>query len=197
MIAFLKGVVKRIESHCIMVDVRGVGYEVFVSNKTCNGLSLHSTVELEIYTHVREDSFKLYGFFTHLEKELFCAFIGISGVGPKMALSVLSAVSSLDLLVEMIEKEDVKGLCSLPRVGKKIAQQMVLGLKGNLPIGVGKSEEIQMKKWLNEVLSHLGFHSKEIHKVLDQIPFEKDQSKALKKALSYLRPDREVVADGA
>ena len=127
-------------------------------------------------------------FSSSLEKKLFIAFIGINGVGPKMALSVLSAATSLDILVEMIEKKDVKGLSSFPRVGKKIAQQIILNLKGSLPVSTTTSGQIEDREWLNRALVNLGFRAAEIRSVLDRISVGQDRRSDLKKALSYLQP---------
>ena len=107
MIAGLKGTVKKLAMDHIVLDVKDVGYEVFMSTNTLANLSLGATIDLDIYTHIREDVLKLYGFMQALEKTLFLSFISINGIGPKMALVLLSSTSSLNLLVEMIEKEDI------------------------------------------------------------------------------------------
>lgn len=188
MIASLTGKIKTIQSGALILDVGGVGYEIHISSKTMQDLSITDSVDLEIYTHVREDILKLYGFSSSLEKKLFIAFIGINGVGPKMALSVLSAAASLDILVEMIEKKDIKGLSGLPRVGKKIAQQIILNLKGSLPTSTATSGQIENREWLSRALVNLGFRAAEIRAALDRISVGQDRRSDLKKALAYLQP---------
>ncbi len=192
MIAFLTGTVTQISEDTSILNVNGVGYEVFASSKTLKNISLSEPAELWIYTHVREDSLKLFGFSTMLEKKLFLAFIGINGIGPKMALSLLSATPSLQALLEMIEEEDISGLVRLPRVGKKNAQQIVLALKGQLKEGWLEESEGKMKarRSLTTALLNLGFRSGEIRSALDQIKIGNNMEKELKQALSYLQPGK-------
>ena len=190
MIAFLKGRVTQIHTDGVILDVNGVGYEVHVSSKTLKSISLSKTAELWIYTHVREDAFKLFGFAGPLEKKIFLAFIGINGIGPKMALSLLSSAPSLRELLEMIEAEDISGLSRLPRVGKKSAGQIILALKGRLREGWMEQSEKQIKarKSLTTALLNLGFRSGEIRSALDHIEVGNNMERDLKQALSYLQP---------
>ena len=193
MIAFLKGAVKEVYEDAVLIDVNGVGYEAHASSKTLKDVSALEEAGLWIYTHIREDSLKLFGFSSLPEKKLFLAFIGINGVGPKMALAILSAAPSLKELMEMIEEEDVSGLTRLPRVGKKSAQQIILALKGRLrEKWIQKSEgRMKARESLASTLSHLGFRSSEITAALEHIKpgAAEDMEQDLKKALSYLRPD--------
>ena len=186
MIACLTGTIKAIHPGSVVLDVGGVGYEVCVSGSTLTRLAPGAKTQLDIYTHVREDTLKLYGFAQALEKQLFLAFIGISGVGPKMALAVLSAAPSLESLTDMIEKENITGLAKLPRVGKKTAQQIVLALKGRVPLTAGPDSA--SRQWLHSALLNLGFKPTEIKMVLDQISPGADKQKDLQKALSCLHP---------
>ena len=188
MIAFLTGKIKTLSSECLILDVGGVGYEVFVSGKTMQDMHIADRAELAVYTHVREDTLKLYGFSSTLEKQLFLAFIGVNGLGPKMAMALLSAAPSLDVLVDMIEKKDIKGLSSLPRVGKKIAQQIILKLKGSLPAARATGGQMESREWLSRALAGLGFRAAEIRSVLDEIAPGQDRRADLKKALAYLQP---------
>ena len=190
MIAFLKGhVIEKGLDH-IILNVQGVGYEVNASSKTLDKLSNKGLIELFIYTHVRDDTLKLFGFLDKLEKTIFLALIGISGIGPKLALALLSAVPSLKALVEMIEEEDIKGLTRLPRVGKKSAQQIVLTLKGQLKSGFSdlNEEKSKIKKSLSQTLTNLGFRTGEIQLALDHVKTEDNMEKGLKEALTYLNP---------
>ena len=192
MIAFLKGTIKDMSGETIILDVNDVGYEVYASAKTLKSVSVSEFIELWIYTYVREDALKLFGFSSMLEKKLFLGFIKINGIGPKMALAIISAAPSLRELMEMIEKEDVNSLINLPRVGKKSAHQIVLALKGKLKEGwLERSEEqLKARKSLTTALLNLGFRAGEIRSALDQIKLGNNMEEELKEALSHLQPGK-------
>jgi Holliday junction DNA helicase RuvA len=117
----------------IVVDVSGVGYDVFVPLSTYYGLGdAGAHIALRIHTHVREDMLALYGFRTLLEQDLFERLISISGIGPKVALAVLSGIEPQELL-RAIEHADVARLTAIPGVGKKTAERIVVELKDRLP----------------------------------------------------------------
>ena len=192
MIAFLKGTVREVNENTVILDVNDVGYEVYASSKTLKAILVSGVAELWVYTHVREDSLKLFGFSSVLEKKLFLAFIGINGVGPKMALIILSAAPSLKELLEMIEKGDVNGLVQLPRLGKKSAQQIILALKDQLKEGWLEQSEGQWeaRKSLTAALLNLGFRSSEVRSALNQVKVGDNMEEELKQALSYLQPGK-------
>ena len=117
----------------IIVEVSGVGYQVNVTFNTMSILPEEGKdIFLHIYTHVREDILQLYGFVSADEKKIFITLLGITGIGPKMALNILSGISHNDLL-HAIETEDVAHLCRIPGLGKKTAHRLILELKGKLP----------------------------------------------------------------
>ena len=198
MIAYLNGLITQKDKDTAILDVNGVGYEIYASSKTIENLNISTPTELLIYTYVRKDSLKLYGFSKQLEKKLFLALIGISGVGPKMALTVLSAVPSFEALLEMIETEDVKNLSSFPRVGRKKAQQIVLALKGKLKEeweNTQPSEKIdlaskEIQQFLTSALLNLGFRMNEIRSALNQVETGLSKEEGLKKALYCLQPGK-------
>lgn len=133
MIAFLRGSILEKHPNRIVVDVSGVGYEVFVPLSTFYGLGdPGSAIAVRIHTHVREDALLLYGFATLLEQELFERLIGVSGIGPKVALAVLSGIEPPEL-IRAIERGDHARLVAIPGVGKKTAERIVLELKDRLP----------------------------------------------------------------
>ncbi len=189
MIATLTGKIKLTGPDHLILDVKGVGYEVFASAFTLQSVKALEQVELFIYTHVKEDTLRLYGFFELAEKTMFLSLLQMNGVGPKMALAILSAAPSLQDLVSMIEHSDIKGLSRLPRVGKKTAQQMILTLKGKLSTESEDQELTKARQDLRAALSGLGFKSVEIQSVLDNIKISQNREKDLKKALSYLQPE--------
>jgi Holliday junction DNA helicase RuvA len=132
-IAHLRGSILEKYPNRIVIDVNGVGYDVFVPLSTFYGLGEPGgAVALRIHTHVREDAFLLYGFATPLEQELFERLIGVSGIGPKVGLAVLSGIEPQEL-IRAIERGDLARLTAIPGVGKKTSERIVLELKDRLP----------------------------------------------------------------
>jgi Holliday junction DNA helicase RuvA len=128
-IARIRGVLIQKDPGTLIVEAGGIGYEVFVSLTTFYDLpELQQNVTLQTYTHVREDLLQLFGFSTRLEKELFQILIGVSGIGPKLALNILSGISPQDLL-NSLESRDGERLISIPGIGRKIAERMVVDLQ--------------------------------------------------------------------
>lgn len=129
MIAHLKGtLIQKDTGHCI-VDVNGVGYLVIISALSGEALPcIGAEISLHIYTHVREDQLQLFGFATVLEKNIFTRLLNVSGIGPKMALSLLSGLSPNDIVGAVI-KEDLARLSAIQGVGKKTAERLVVELR--------------------------------------------------------------------
>ncbi len=133
MIAHLRGRILEKQPTRVVLDVGGVGYDVAVPLSTFYGLGEPgSDIALRVHTHVREDALALYGFSTALELDLFNRLISISGIGPKLALAVLSGIEPPDL-VGAIERGDLARLTAIPGVGKKTSERIVLELKDRLP----------------------------------------------------------------
>jgi Holliday junction DNA helicase RuvA len=136
MIARLCGRLAEKEPNRIIVDVGGVGYDVAVPLSTYYTLGEPgSDVVLRVHTHVREDTLALYGFSTGLELQIFERLIGISGIGPRLALAVLSGIDVTDL-VRAVMGGDVGRLTAIPGIGKKTAERIGLELKDKLPKGI-------------------------------------------------------------
>lgn len=136
MIAHLSGTVLSWDESRLVVDVNGVGYEVFAPLSTSAQVSRGEAVSLHVHTLVREDAIQLYGFATRAERDMFLMFLGVSGVGPKVALALLSALPLADL-AGAIGREDVTMLSRVPGVGKKTASRLALELKdkvGGMPV---------------------------------------------------------------
>jgi len=132
MIAHLRGTVFEKHPNEVIVEAAGVGYEVQIPISTYTSLpDVGASVSLRIYTHVREDAFLLFGFATSDEKFVFERLIAVSGIGPKLAITVLSGLATGDL-VAAIRGGDVPRLVRIPGVGKKTAERMVLELKDKL-----------------------------------------------------------------
>jgi Holliday junction DNA helicase RuvA len=140
MIGHLRGTVLEKHPNQVVLEAAGVGYDVQIPISTYTALpGLGATVALRIHTHVREDALLLFGFATSEEKAVFERLISISGIGPKLAITVLSGLRTADL-VTAIRNSDVPTLVRIPGVGKKTAERMVLELKDKLAAidGAGK-----------------------------------------------------------
>jgi Holliday junction DNA helicase RuvA len=165
-IAHLRGSILEKHPNRIVLDVNGVGYDVFVPLSTFYGLGdLGAAVALRIHTHVREDALVLYGFATLLEQELFERLISVSGIGPKVGLAVLSGIEPHDLIAA-IERGDLARLTAIPGVGKKTSERIVLELKDRLPrvhaataaTGAAALEAPALRDDVLSALMNLGYH---------------------------------------
>ncbi len=142
MIGSLRGIVQARKPDNVIIDVNGVGYQVHVPlNILANLPEEGKEVFLHIYTHVREDVLQLFGFTSENEKKIFMVLLGISGVGPKMALNILSGLSYEDFLTAL-DTEDVAMLCRIPGLGKKTAHRLILELREKLPKTGGIKDRI-------------------------------------------------------
>jgi Holliday junction DNA helicase RuvA len=129
MIGLLTGTLARKTEVSAIIDCHGVGYVVAVSSRTRDRLpAIGGAVTLEIHTHVREDALSLFGFFDAFEKEVFELLLTVSGVGPKMAMNVLSGISA-ELLVHALVDGDIAQLTQAPGVGKKTAERLIVELR--------------------------------------------------------------------
>jgi Holliday junction DNA helicase RuvA len=177
MIAFLRGRILEKQPNRIIVDVQGVGYDVAVPLSTFYRLGDAGTeIALHVHTHVREDALALYGFATSLEQLIFERLIGISGIGPKVALAVLSGIEPPDL-VRAIQSNDAPRLTSIPGVGKKTAERILLELRDRLPVAVlapveeggqpAGAEAEDVRRDLLSALFNLGYHRLLAEKAVD------------------------------
>ncbi len=138
MIALLRGLLVEKHPNQAVVEVGGVGYDVTIPVSTFTQLAdPGAEVRLRIHTHVREDALALYGFATQDEKALFEKLIGVSGIGPKLAITILSGLAAPDL-VSAIRRGEVDRLVRIPGIGKKTAERMVLELRDKLPAIAGE-----------------------------------------------------------
>ena len=176
MIALLRG--NLIEKHPsrLIVDVGGVGYDVLVPLSTFYVVGdAGAGVTLRVHTHVREDVIALYGFATGLEQDLFERLIAINGIGPKLALAVLSGIEPAEL-IKAIRVQDVARLTAIPGVGKKTAERIVLEMKDRLPAalqatGQGAAAlrpEDQLRDDLLSALINLGYQRPAAEKAIEK-----------------------------
>jgi Holliday junction DNA helicase RuvA len=178
MIARLSGKVLEKHPNRVIVDVNGVGYDVQVPLSTFYGVGEPGTaLSLRIHTHVREDQLALYGFAADLELIMFEKLIAVSGIGPKLALSVLSGIEPRDL-AGAIQRNDLARLTAIPGVGKKTAERICVELRDRLPKTIDAapaSPADSMREDLISALSNLGYHRQAIDKVIDKLPDSKDE----------------------
>lgn len=198
MIALVRGslVYKSIDH--VIIDVGGVGYRLFIPLSTFYALPENGEASLYTHTHVREDALLLYGFLTLEEKELFVAMIGISGIGPKLAINILSHIPVADLR-NAIAGGDVKRLSGLPGIGKKTSERLVLELKDkisaiDMPLsatGTSALTDQSSGELTNDVISalvNLGYKENQARKVLQSMELAPDvpMEDVLKGALKVL-----------
>jgi Holliday junction DNA helicase RuvA len=192
MIAFLRGRVLEKHPNRLIVDVGGVGYDVAVPLSTFYAAGEAGVdIALRVHTHVREDQLALYGFATPIELTAFERLITISGIGPKLALSVLSGIEPRDL-IGAIQRGDVARLTRIPGVGKKTAERIVVELRDRMPKDLesggpapATAPEDAMRDDLISALTNLGYHRQAIDKVLEKVNETKFEH-ALRAALREL-----------
>ena len=173
MIAHLRGQVFEKHPNRLIVDVAGVGYDVQVPLSTFyTAGEPGSVITLRIHTHVREDQLSLYGFATSLELTMFERLIAVGGIGPKLALSVLSGIETRDL-VGAIQRNDLARLTAIPGVGKKTAERMCVELRDRMPKAMVSETTPapgdQLRDDLVSALLNLGYHRQNIDKSLDKL----------------------------
>ena len=191
MIGQLRGklVEKNLES--IIFDVNGVGYELVCSMNTLDNMSLNVDAKIFVHTHLREDALTLFGFSSLLEKRIFLSLLKVNGVGPKLAIKILSG-SSIEQLLQMIETGDVKAISTIPKVGKKTAEQLVLTLRGKLSFdeddfGFNLTKApLGIRSELVSALVNLGYRLPDVEKVVAGLPRELGIEESVRKGLAAL-----------
>ena len=186
MIAFVNGVVRIIRSDRVVLDVHGVGYEVYLAN----ALSQIMGDELFLYTyqHVREDAILLFGFLKEEDYEVFMRLINVKGIGPKTAQTMLSVCSGKEM-IEAIENDDIKKLKSLPGIGAKTAGQIVLDLKGKFVSLETSDGATSNPVWgqVQDALLSLGYKTNQLTKIKKELEnTELGEDEMLRQALILL-----------
>lgn len=171
MIAYLRGQIQQKTPGQVIVDIGGVGYCAFIPLSTYLRLGDEgNSCELHIYTHLTDSALALYGFSTGEEREIFLKLISVSGIGPKLALNVLSGIGPAEL-EEAVQNSDVARITLIPGIGKKLATRIALELQEKIE----KKEKVlaargsKEKEDLISTLMNLGFRRKEVEGVVDQI----------------------------
>ena len=200
MIAFVKGNLADVESDRVIIDVGGIGYNVFVSSYTIGRLPLEgNVVKLYTYLNVKEDLMQLYGFLTKDELRIFKLLIAVNGIGPKGGLGILSYLTPDDLRFAVMAN-DVKAISAAPGIGKKTAEKLILELKDQLGT-IQTTEAVdaeritgnftpskEMQTEAVQALVALGYGSTEALRAVTNVMTDQEESveEILKKALKFL-----------
>ena len=196
MIGFLRGQVAALKADYCLLDVNGVGYRVFVAGSTRSKLRLNEETQLFTYMNVYQDGITLYGFASEDEYDIFQLLIGVSGIGPKVALGILSSIT-VDGLCKAIQNKQATVLTKLPGIGKKSAERLILELKDKVGFATSTDEEIltldmegavgdDIVSEAQAALVALGYSQAEIAPVLKQAAKCKTTEEIIKLALKQL-----------
>lgn len=191
MICWLKGNIKVLDLDSVMIVVNNIGYSIKISRKTATSLPDGSEAEFFIYEHIREDDYSLYGFATREELLFFKLILAVKGIGPKIALSLLSEHSPSELATA-INCEELSILTNVSGIGMKSAQRIILELKGKMSNFTDLSNYTASSQLNNSdgeliaALQNLGYNTNNIQLILSKIPGDEDISTRLKLALQEL-----------
>ena len=181
---YILGMVTDIEGTYVVVEAGGIGYQVYTPNPY--SFDLNTTYKVYIYQYIREDENSLYGFKSKEEKEMFLKLISVKGLGPKMALPIL-ATGSISGIMDAIERENILYLKKFPKIGDKVARQLVLDLKGKLNVintGLFKREDHSSE--LFDALVGLGYKQVDVKKIVSKVDPTLDLENQIKEALKLL-----------
>lgn len=181
MFNYIKGTVEAYGPNYISLENNGIGYLIYVPNPYA--YQEDKEYKVYIYSHIREEEFTLYGFKTESEREFFLRLINVKGVGPKLALPILA--SPVDSIYDAIERENILYLTKFPKVGDKVARQIILDLKGKLV----RNDDLFTNDGLDElmaVLDSLGYKKGDVKKILPQVDASLPIEQQIKDALKLL-----------
>lgn len=181
MYSYIIGKIKEQTSNQVILETGNIGYEINVPNPY--SYELEKEEKIYLYEHIREDEHTLYGFKNREEKELFLKLINVKGLGPKMAIPML-ATGSINGIVDAVERENILYLKKFPKIGEKVAKQIILDLKGKLT--KTENEEINTKEELIEVLKGLGYKEKDYKTIISKVNNELKIEDQVKEALKLL-----------
>ena len=182
MYGYIKGTIKDIESNYVILDNHDIGYLIYVPNPYY--YKLEETYTIYTYTQIKEDEHALYGFKNKEELKLFLKLISVKGLGPKMALPIL-ATGSTTGIIDAIDRENVLYLKKFPKIGDKVARQIILDLKGKLS-GAQMSLLVNDNQELIDALTALGYKQADIKKVVQNVSPALSVEEQIKEALKLL-----------
>lgn len=180
---YMIGQVSDILFNAIVLEVNGIGYYIYTPNPYA--FEINKQYQIYLYQQIKEDEHLLFGFKTVEEKELFLRLIGVKGLGPKMALPIL-ATGSISGIVDAIERENILYLKKFPKIGEKLARQIILDLKGKLQISNDETTPDNNYDELCEVLKGLGYKEKDYKNILNKINMDQSIEQQVKQALKLL-----------
>lgn len=180
MLDFIEGNVEYIESDHVVISNNGIGFKVYMGSPY--SLKENDKVKIYLYNQIKEDDYSLYGFKTKEERELFLRLINVKGLGPKIAMPILAG-GSIDGVKDAIERENVLYLTKFPKVGDKLARQIILDLKGKL---VSKEEKNVVNDEVTEALEALGYKKADINKVMKDVDNSLSIEQQIKEALKLM-----------
>ena len=183
MYSYISGIVKDQESNYVVLDNNGIGYHIFVANPF--QYNINDEAKIYIYDYIREDEHSLYGFSTKAEKDLFLRLLNVKGVGPKLIMPML-ATGSVNGIIDAIDRENILYLKKFPKVGDKVARQIILDLKGKLTSVSDNAPSIGGFDELVSVLEGLGYKTSDIKKVLPNIDNSLKIEDQVKEALKLM-----------
>ena len=181
MYGYIKGYIKDIESNYVIIDNHDIGYQIYVPNPY--SYKLDELYTIYTYSYIREDEYSLYGFNTKEELNLFLKLISVKGLGPKMALPML-ATGSISGIVDAIDRENILYLKKFPKIGDKVARQIILDLKGKL--ASDKENKDDSSEELVEALIALGYKKTDIVKIIKNVDNTLTIENQIKEALKLL-----------
>lgn len=181
MYGYIKGIVTEIESSYIILENNNIGYLIYVANPY--SFQIDNEYKVYTYTQIKEDEHLLYGFKEKEEKELFLKLISVKGLGCKMALPIL-ATGSINGIADAIDRENILYLKKFPKIGDKVARQIILDLKGKLTVSGNVS--VNNNNELVDVLLSLGYKNPEIKKVIPNVKQDLSLEDQVKEALKLL-----------
>lgn len=182
MYSYFNGTIDGVTSNGIVIDVGGIGYNIFVPNPF--SYEIGKTYKVYVYNHIREDEYSLYGFKSMEEKDLFMKLINVKGMGPKVASGIFAS-GSIKGVVDAINKENLLYLTKFPKIGEKLAKQIILDLKGKVTTEETEVEDNNIEE-LMSVLENLGYKTAEIKKIVPQVDSSKNLEEQIKEALKLL-----------
>lgn len=200
MYSYIRGVLAEVETNHIVLDVNGIGYNLFIPGNSIEYLpGIGEECKIHTYLYVKEDAFLLYGFLTKDDLELFKQLLSVNGVGPKAAIGILSTLSSNDLRFAILAG-DSKAISKAPGIGSKIAQRVILELKDKMSLEEAFEKKVESEQNINTghfgqvkndavmALNALGYSSTESLKAVSKVEIteEMDVEEVLKQALKHM-----------
>lgn len=182
MYSYIIGRVTIINSNSIVLECNGIGYLINVANPF--SYEMDKETKVYVYNKIAEDEYSLYGFKTMEEYELFLKLISVKGLGPRLALPIL-ATGSISGIKDAIDRENILYLTKFPKIGEKLARQMILDLKGKIDIDTQDTVDDSTED-LIDTLSALGYKSAEIKKIINQVDKSSSLEEQVKEALKLL-----------